>query len=190
MSGIEKWNRRYYSSNLVRSLEPSGFLASNANLLPPGGCAIDLASGAGRNSLYLAELGFHAIALDWSISALENCLRTARERKLKVDAAAVDLSTFMMPQGVFDVVIVFNFLLRSLAPAIIRSLKPGGVLVYETLTKDHLRWKPSFNTEFLLERGELAHLFRELHLIKYREAILTARDSQRAVASLIAKKHD
>lgn len=188
MSEKEKWDERYGAQGLARGSDPSEFLSSNANLLPPGGIALDLASGEGRNAFYLAELRFHVIALDISIRALEKCQRVARSRKLRLDSVVADLSSFVMPQHLFDVVVVFNYLQRGLAPSIIQCLRPGGVLVYETLTKDHLRWNPDFNPEFLLGRGELAGLFPGLHLIKYREATLKGRDSNRAVASLIAKK--
>jgi SAM-dependent methyltransferase len=188
MGEREKWDARYGARDLAHSLEPSEFLSSNVNLLPRGGRALDLASGEGRNSLYLAGLGFHVVALDISTRALEKCLSAARAGGLKLDAVAGDLSNFVMPEGMFDVVVVFNYLRRSLAPSIIRSLGQGGVLVYETFTKDHLRWKPGFNPEFLLERGELAGLFPGLRVIKYREATLKGRGSDRAVASLIAKK--
>ncbi|MFP5263974.1 MAG: methyltransferase domain-containing protein [Blastocatellia bacterium] len=188
MSEKEKWDRRYGAREVARVAGPSEFLSSNADLLPRGGRALDLASGEGRNSFYLAGLGFHVIALDVSIRALEKCVRVARARKLRLDAVVADLSGFVMPQDIFDVVVVFNYLQRDLAPSIIRALRPGGVLVYETLTRDHLRWDPGFNCEYLLGRGELAGLFPGLHLIKYREATLAGRDSNRAVASLIARK--
>ncbi|HEX8090088.1 MAG TPA: class I SAM-dependent methyltransferase [Blastocatellia bacterium] len=190
MSEREKWDGRYSAHNLARSCAASEFLSSNANLLPPGGLALDLASGEGRNSFYLAELGFHVIALDISIRALEKCLKVARARKLKLDAVVADLSRFVMPENIFDVVVVFNYLQRSLAPSIIRCLRPGGVLIYETFTKDHLRCNPGFNPEFVLGRGELAGLFPSLRLMKYREATLTSGGSSRAVASLMAKKSD
>jgi SAM-dependent methyltransferase len=188
MNDREKWDARYSKHDLGLSAEPSEFLQSNRNLLPPGGLALDLASGEGRNSIFLAARGFQVIALDMSIRALQTCRGIALERNLQVGAAAVDLTEFSIPQKMFDVVIVFNYLQRGLAPAIIEGLKPGGVLVYETLTIDHLKWRADFNPEFLLNRGELARLFRGLRLLKYRETVLAGKEHKRAVASLIAKK--
>jgi hypothetical protein len=100
-----------------------------------------------------------------------------------------DLNSFVIPAGTFDVVINFNYLQRDLAPHIAAALKPGGVLIFETLTVDHLRHKPDFSPDYLLNRGELLRMFRGLHLIKYREAEIQARHSARAVASLLAMKN-
>jgi tellurite methyltransferase len=188
MNDRKKWEERYDRTDSVYGPQASEFLSSNAAFLPRCGLALDLASGEGPNSIFLAERGIHVIAVDISAHALERCLRRARDRMLAVDVAVVDLTAFPVPQKMFDVIVVFNYLQRSLAPAIIEGLRPGGLLVYETLTMDHLVWNAEFNREFLLERGELAGLFKGLHILKYREAVLSARQSKRAVASLIAKK--
>jgi tellurite methyltransferase len=183
-----KWEERYNRSDSVYAGQASEFLSSNAAFLPRRGMALDLASGEGRNSIFLAERGLHVIAVDVSVRALDRCLRRARECNLEVDVAAVDLTLFPVPPKVFDVVVVFNYLQRSLAPAIMGGLKSGGLLIYETLTTDHLMQNPEFNREFLLKRGELAGLFRGLHIFKYRETVLSGSQSRRAVASLIARK--
>jgi|SRR5215216_798268 len=188
MNDRKKWEERYDRPDFVHGPQASEFLSSNAGFLPRCGLALDLASGEGRNSIFLAERGIHVIAVDISARALDKCLSRARELKLPVDVAAVDLAAFPVAQKMFDVIVVFNYLQRSLAPAIIGGLKPGGLLVYETLTTDHLIWNAEFNREFLLKRGELAGLFRGLHIFKYRETVLSGRQSKRAVASLIAKK--
>jgi len=188
MTDRKRWDDRYSKLDLTHSPEPSEFLRSNSGLLPSGGLALDLAAGEGRNSIFLATRGFHVIALDISIRALEKCRTVALERELQIEAAALDITEFSIPQMMFDVVIVFNYLQRGLATELIEGLKPGGVLFYETLTRDHLKWKADFNPEFLLERGELARLFRGLHLLKYRETVLAGSEHKRAVASLIAKK--
>ena len=103
---------------------------------------------------------------------------------MQIEAAAVDLTSFIIPPKAFDVIVNFNYLQRDLASGIIEGLKPGGLLVFETMTMDYLRYKPDFNPDFLLRPGELVQMFRGLHLIKYRESILQTR----AVASLMARK--
>jgi SAM-dependent methyltransferase len=157
--------------------------------LPERGLALDFASGEGRNSILLAGMGLDVVAVDISLRALEKCMRVVRDRKLRIHPVVADLNSFVIPAGIFDVVINFNYLQRDLAPHITAALKPGGVLIFETLTVDHLRHKPDFSPDYLLNRGELLEMFRGLHLMKYREAEIQARHSARSVASLLAVKN-
>jgi SAM-dependent methyltransferase len=188
MSDKDKWDKRYDTSHYIHGSEPSRYLYSNRSHLPGSGLALDLASGEGRNSVFLARAGLEVIALDFSIHALRKCLALARETGVSIHAAAVDLTSFDIPANKFDVIINFNYLQRSLCRRIIRGLRPGGVLIFETLTGEHLMSSPDFNPEFLLGRGELLETFRELHLIKYREATIGTGTKARSIASLVATK--
>ena len=128
------------------------------------------------------------VAIDFSLAALDRCGARAREQRVTLHRLAADLSDFPLPEDAFDCIINFNFLLRQLAPRIMAALKPGGVLIFETMTTDYLRFRPDFNRDFLLQPGELAAMFRGLRLLKYRETVLAGRETGRAVASLIACK--
>lgn len=188
MPDRDVWEARYEASDFIHGVEASQFLLSNAGLLPGRGLALDVASGEGRNALLLAGLGLEVAAVDISLRALEKCLRAARDGKLRIHPVVADLNSFLIPTGIFDVVINFNYLQRDLAPRLAAALKPGGILIFETFTVDHLRHKPGFNPDFLLGRGELSRMFRGLRLIKYREAEIRAGRGASAVASLIARR--
>ncbi len=187
MSNRAKWEARY-ASDSAAAREPSEFLRENRDALPRRGLALDLAAGAGRNSLFLAECGLEVIALDISELALQKCVEFARERKLTVAAAAVDLKCFNIPPDSFDCIVNFNYLQRDLAPQIIAGLRAGGLLIFESMTAEHLRWKPDFNADFLLRPGELKEMFRDLRLIRYREATVRSSRGPRSVASIVAGK--
>ena len=84
----------------------------------------------------------------------------------------------------YDLVLVFFFLQRSLFPALIATLKPGGVLLYKTYTTEQRRFSggPS-HPMFLLQANELLHAFSPLRILHYHE-----RGQGKGVAELIAKK--
>lgn len=185
MSERIKWDKRHDTDEMIGGSEPASFLYCNAESLPASGLALDIAAGQGRNSVFLAKRGLKTVALDISTRALERCLSLARAGGVQIEVAAVDLTAFVIPAKTFDVIVNFNYLQRDLAPGIIEGLKPGGLLLFETMTVDYLRYRPDFNPDFLLRRGELVQMFRGLHLIKYRESIL---QSARPVASLMARK--
>lgn len=188
MGERELWESRYDTPDLIHGVEPVEFLAANVDLLPPSGLALDIAAGEGRNAVFLAELGFEVIALDISFHALVKCRRLAQSRGVDVQTAAVDLTSFDLPSSRFDLILNINFLQRDLVPAIVSGLRVGGLVIFETLTVDHLRWKPEFNREFLLKRGELLELFEGLLLVKYREAELLHGSRRRSVAGIIMRK--
>jgi SAM-dependent methyltransferase len=127
-------------STLLRSL--SRFLVEYVHLLPRGS-VVDVAAGSGRNTLSLAEPGFTVHAIDRNPEALRELQITARDRHLMhVTTAVVDLEGEpfphqVRPQATYDVVIVFFYLFRPLFPALVRTLKPGGVLLYETFLIDN-----------------------------------------------------
>jgi SAM-dependent methyltransferase len=173
---------------MVLGDRPSDFLVSSAADLPVRGLALDLAAGEGRNSIFLSELGFEVVALDISQRALTKLRNAGSLTGAPVFPAVVDLENYPLPDNLFDAVLVFNYLNRELAEPIANSLKRGGILIYETLTIDYLRWNPGFNPRYLLARGELSEMFPTLRLLKYRESDVGAAKHRRSVASLVARR--
>ena len=67
---MTKWDERYRSGYGVGgTAEPA--LINAVSVLKPG-CALDLASGLGRNAKYLASLGWKVTALDSSQVAIDS----------------------------------------------------------------------------------------------------------------------
>ena len=71
---------------------------------------------------------------------------------------------------VVNVIVVFFYLHRALFPALIESLKPNGVLIYETFTIDnYLRHRHPRRWEFCLAHNELLRLTSNLRVLSYDE---------------------
>jgi len=88
----------------------------------------------------------------------------------------------------FDLILVCYYLQRDLVPQIMRALKPGGVLLYETfLVDNHERFNHPRRREFCLTHNELLPLFAGLRVLAYREG---ARDPQKGpfTAALVAQR--
>jgi tellurite methyltransferase len=165
--------------------QPSSFLVENSGLLPPGR-ALDVAMGGGRNAVYLAGLGWEVEGVDISAQAVESALRLAREKALTIDARVGDLEgDYTIAPGAYDLIICFNYLQRSLIPALKGGLKYGGMIVFETFTIDQPRFSLPHNPDFLLGYNELLEMFRDFRCLRYREGIF---DNRRAIASLVAEK--
>lgn len=164
--------------------EPSALLVRFSDFIPRAGRALDLACGRGRNTLYLARQGLAAIGVDRSRDALEAGRDAAARANLKPSFVQADLTRFTLPANAFSVVICFKYRNCKLYPSIRAALRTGGLLIYETYTREHASsgLKPR-NPEHLLERSELYRAFGDWEIIFYREVWMG-----RGTASVVARK--
>lgn len=162
----EKWNARYRGGSHM-SEAPSPFVVSLADELPRRGRALDLASGAGRNGLWLAERGLDVTLVDISQVALEEA--KARARQLRVTTLERDLAEEGLPEGPWDVIVSVLYLERSLFAQLPDALAAGGVFVMLQPTVINLERHPKPPRPFLLEPGELERLVSPHLAIAYLE---------------------
>ena len=154
---------------------PSPFLSEMTPRLPQG-IALDLASGRGRHSLYLAQMGFAVDAIDRDVAALEDLRSAATVRGFpRLTTQLIDLEPTGSPppelgKERYDVILVFFYLYRPLFPVLLNALKPGGMLVYETfLVENHLRYGHPRRREFCLDANELLRNVEPLRILHYDE---------------------
>ena len=178
------WEDRHRSGSWIRGNEPNRFLQEHVHRLPVGR-ALDVAMGDGRNSVFLAQCGFSVTGLDWSPTAVGKARERAREAGVAIDAQVVDLEQCALPREAFDAVVVTNYLQRDLLGALADALRPGGVLLYETFTVEHVKYR-EHDPSLLLQPNELLHAFLGLRILFYRDVDLP--ETSRCVASLIAQK--
>ena len=148
--------------------EPTPFLVSSIEHLPQGKC-LELAAGRGGNALFMAAKGYAVDAVDWSSAGLRQAQKEATERGLSVNLILADLTTFLLPTERYDVVLCFRYLDRNQWGDMVRALRPGGALLIETFTEEHLETKPDFPRKFCLAPGELLGAFPRLRVARYRE---------------------
>ena len=155
-----KWNSRFASQESFLGRRPSPFLAreiERIKQLVTGRRALDIACGEGRNSIFLAGHGFQVTGVDISEVGLAKAARRAAEEAVDVEFVHADLD-HVRPGGRFDLVLNFNFLQRSLIPVEVELLRPGGVLLFDTILALPSIPAPS-NPDFYLQPGELQRLF-------------------------------
>ncbi len=190
----ERWNARFAASGGAPAQDaPSHWLLENEPLLTAlagaGRRALDVASGSGRNALYLADLGFAVDALDISDVAIDRLHEAANVRGLPVDPRRVDLEHDGLPPGTYDVVLNMNYLQRDLFGPLERAVAPGGLLIFETFGADHLeRLGADTNPAFVLGRNELLKAFEHLVVRRYVEGVVQRSGRAKGVASLVAER--
>jgi len=165
-------------------------LAQNKHLLPAQGVALDLACGQGGNALLLAKAGLDVMAWDLSPVAIEQLQQIAKQQNLNIKAQVRDVIQQAPEANSVDVIVVSFFLDRSLCTALIKALRPGGLLFYQTYCQDKVSQQGPNNPEFLLADNELLQLFPTLKKRVYREESLLGNQQQgwRNQALLVAEK--
>lgn len=183
----DSWDQRHASAHGAGSV--ARVLEDNLHLLPPSGLALDLACGRGANSLLLASRGLDVVAWDRSEVAIDYLNREAQARALTIDAEVRDVMLQPPGPGRFDLVLVAHFLERELASAIVDSLKPGGLLFYQTFTCNRFTGGGPSRDEWRLADGELLELFRDLKPRVYRDEgeLGDTRRGWRDLAMLVAE---
>ena len=135
---------------------PSSWLVRWAPLIPPAGEVLDLACGGGRHARFLAQQGHVVDAVDRDAQALALLAGVAGVRPLRAD---LEGGPWPYPDRAWDGIVVANYLHRPLFPSLLASLRPGGVLIYETFMVGNERWGRPSNLAFLLHPNELLTAF-------------------------------
>jgi SAM-dependent methyltransferase len=199
-SNLAEWDARHRSAAGNGAAKPASIVRELLPLLP-NGPALDLACGAGRHSLLLAEASHPVTAVDGSSVALEILAERARAQNFQVHRSIksqieaenrnrhirlvqADLERAVLPTSSFALILCIHYLQRSLHPQIECALAPGGMVVYETYTLPQLEFmRGPRNPAFLLETGELRGAFPSLELLFYREL-----RAGQGIATLVARK--
>jgi len=181
----QRWDTRYLQETRYASFTAARpFLVEHASHLPHSGLALDVAMGLGGNAAFLLERGMEVIGVDISWVALHQ----AKTRLPSLQAVLADLRNFYLPERAFDLILNFYYLQRDLWPRYHRLLRPGGLLVFETLTRAMLSIQPDLEPDYLLNPGELRQAFSGWQILAYREGWFGQDTAHpRAVASLLAR---
>ncbi len=119
------WDERYRATERLWSTTPNLFIADRLGPEEPG-VGLDLASGEGRNAIWLSELGWAMTAVDFSEVAVER----GRAVSDAVDFVVADVLAWE-PSVAFDLVLIAYLHLpeNQFGPLVKRAagwLKPDG----------------------------------------------------------------
>jgi SAM-dependent methyltransferase len=164
---LEDWNARYRAGEFDAT--PAELLVNAVTILPPGR-ALDLACGAGRNAIWLADQGWEVVAIDGASEAI----RILHGHAPAIDARVMDLEAgapLPFEDESFDLVCILYYLHRPLFAEAKRVLKPGGTIVCAVKMRGTYRVAP----------GELRQTFDDF---------IVQRWSEGEIAELIARRAD
>ncbi|RZA33860.1 MAG: class I SAM-dependent methyltransferase [Lysobacteraceae bacterium] len=142
--------------------------------LAKAGEALDLACGSGRHTRWLANRGMRVTALDRNAELLAP-LAAPNVATLVHDLEADD-AVWPFAPGRFALIVVTNYLHRPLFPHLVASLRPDGILIYETFAQGNQVYGKPSNPDFLLAPEELLGLARQggLQVLAYEDGHVDA----------------
>ena len=164
------WDDRYSSGDYQPRPAAGPFLEAWIERLPAGR-ALDVACGAGRHAMRLAEVGLAVDALDVSTVAIDMARTEAASRDVQVNWVVADLDHHALSAGSYNVITVIRYVNRSLWPRLVDALAPGGWLLVEHHMKTDADVDGPSSPEFRLEPQELLRAFGSLRVLLYEETI-------------------
>ena len=184
-----KWDARYRQGAYETRNHPSAFLEQCADRLPRRGRALDLACGAGRNAIFLAQRGLEVDAVDISSVALKRARKSAAD--LPINWLEADLEDGFSPTCGYDVIVNIRYVQLDLVCALVPVLRPGGVLVVEQhLLSDEAVTGPK-NPAFRVAPGALPSIATDLDIEQQEEGVFVEPDGTvAALARLLARQPD
>ncbi len=171
---FEKKHKLTAPHSEVRALLPA--LEASA-----GRAILDLGSGRGRNSFFLAQRGFAITALDRSQEALATLTEIQAAEGIDLSAQLYDINQAtlaeVLPGGAVDHIIstvVFQFLDAARVPAVIKDMqavtRPDGLhLIVAPITSARLPCPIAL--PFVFDEGELRAYYQGWELLRYEEAV-------------------
>jgi tellurite methyltransferase len=133
---------------------------------------LEIACGAGRNSIYLAGKGFTVDANDFSDVAIGKAQNKSKTEEKEVDFKTQGLDFFLIPIQKYDSVVVIDYKCSGrLLDEIKKGLTVGGAILLEGYTYNHL--KHNTGTEIEIEECykpfELCRMLKDWNLLFYDE---------------------
>jgi tellurite methyltransferase len=182
---LRGWDERYRASAQEMLAPPTPLLARIAAGLKPGR-ALDLACGAGRNAVWLAQNGWSVTAVDGSTAAIEIVRGRAVNAPLAIDARVADLekSEYIIEADSWDLIAMCYYLQRDLFEPAKRGVAPGGVV----LAIVHIPEPGSEPSRFSLMPGELRNYFQGWEILHSYEGPPEDPEHRRWVAEIVARR--
>ncbi len=141
----DNWNSRYSGDEYVYGELPNNFLKeqlgklSHGKILFPG-------EGEGRNAVYAAKMGWDVYAYDISPVGKMKAYKLAAKHRVQIDYNVGEIQNLNYQEEQFDVVALIYLHLPKderviLHDSIYELLRPGGIVVAELFSKNHIDYQ-------------------------------------------------
>lgn len=133
---MTNWDERFRDGDYPSDPDPSPVLTGYIDAIPDGR-ALDVATGTGRNSVFLGTAGYTVDAIDRSRVGLAKARENAVEQNVhhRINWIQADVDTYGFPIERYDLVTISFFRAIDRLTDIREAIAPGGYL----FVQHHLR---------------------------------------------------
>lgn len=159
------WDQRYRESKFAYGKSPNRFFAENLAKYKPKKLLLP-AEGEGRNAVYAAQQGWKVDAFDFSAIAQQHAIALAHEQGVSINYFLADFNSLALPEKSYHfIALIFTHMpstiRQSVNRTLIKSLKPGGVILAELFSQKQLNLNSGGpkNIDYLVTCETMAHDF-------------------------------
>jgi SAM-dependent methyltransferase len=185
---MSTWDERFREGEYPIDPDPAPVLQRYVEAFPDGR-ALDIATGTGRNAVFLADRGYTVDALDRSREGLEIARSNAEDRGVADNCTWIhaDAYEYAYPEDTYDVITIRSFRILERLTDVKAALTAGGVLYYQThlRTTEAMDYGPS--DRHRVGANELLRACLDLTVLHYREFTTGENGHRGAYAQIIAR---
>lgn len=174
------WDDRYSNKAFAYGTAPNAYFKEQLQKLNPGNLLMP-ADGEGRNGVYAATCGWRVVCTDLSIEGKKKALDLAESNRVTIEYMVGDLDAMTFEKDSFDCIglIYAHFSAdakSNLHKKLISCLKPGGMILFEAFSKNHLQLRqvnpkvggPN-DIDMLFSTSEIENDFSDLEILLLEE---------------------
>ena len=182
-----KWNQRY-AEDTYRKGNPVSLVEEWLARIPVGK-ALDVACGAGRNSILLAQHGFNVDAVDISIEGLKLGRQQAQSQGLAINWIEHDLDEAYNFDTDYNLILVLWYVDLDLISRLCKCLAPGGYLLCEEHLQTNVEVAGPGNRNFRVPSGALHKAVKGLEILLDDESIRPNSEGDAMASAQIVARH-
>jgi 2-polyprenyl-3-methyl-5-hydroxy-6-metoxy-1,4-benzoquinol methylase len=161
------YNRIYTAESPNFNQQPNAFLVRMVQNLKPGK-ALDFGIGQGRNSVYLAQHGWDVTGFDVAEEGVAAARANAQRAGVRVNTVIANANSFDWGENRWDLVVSTYEDEMSFVDRIVKSLRPGGLIVIEDYLFDPAQRKAS-KPATSVGPNDLLEKYRNLRILHYED---------------------
>jgi 2-polyprenyl-3-methyl-5-hydroxy-6-metoxy-1,4-benzoquinol methylase len=164
---VERWNRILTAPNPRFNTAPNTFLVDMIKGVRPGR-ALDVGMGQGRNSIFLAQQGWEVVGFDPADRAVAAAQEQAARLGVTITTRVARAEDFDWGTAQWDLIVLSYVGGREFVTNVVRSLRPGGMLLVEGFHRDATKTGP-IGGAVVFDTNELLKLYNALRVIRYED---------------------
>lgn len=165
---VERWNRILTAEKPRFNTEPNAFLVEMVKGVKPGR-SLDVGMGQGRNTIYLARLGWDSAGFDPADKAVAAAQEQAKKLGVTITTTVARDTEFDWGVEQWDLILLSYVGGREHVKQVMQSLRPGGMVILEAFHRDATK-SGSIGQSVVFDSNELLTLFPGFRVIRYEDA--------------------